>query len=382
MSHLRVFGKGSVAELLDDFLIFRNLIPVDKRLPGFEDLHSHLNLPPDSIPRKLQPAYGLVVAEILRAAMKIHGSGSRIQQLIYIGDTKGSDGAAFRNIRTAGNWKGAVFIAGEKEDPASIQTAHDENALFVYAERWQDLYSFTEICQQNDFNPDDRTAVILDLDKTTLGARGRNDQVINQARVAAVTNTVQEALGDSYDEMEFEKLYQVINKDDYHFLTEDNQDFIAYICIMIGSGLITLDELLSKLQGDSIRCFSDFVARVDQFQDQLSNSLGQLHQDFSGYYYQGDPTPMKEFRYQEYLETIQRMGKLNQDQPISRILAEEITLTAEVYQLVQIWREQGLLIFGLSDKPDEASVPSRDQIAAGLSPIHQVDTLIVGTGQD
>ena len=44
------------------------------------------------------------------------------------------------------------------------------------------------------------------------------------------------------------------------------------------------------------------------------------------------------------------------------------------------WREAGALLFALSDKPDEASVPTGELAAEGLLPIHRVETHAVGFG--
>ena len=41
-------------------------------------------------------------------------------------------------------------------------------------------------------------------------------------------------------------------------------------------------------------------------------------------------------------------------------------------------RERGALIFGVSDKPDEASVPNKVQAQAGMKALHHLETLAVG----
>ena len=48
--------------------------------------------------------------------------------------------------------------------------------------------------------------------------------------------------------------------------------------------------------------------------------------------------------------------------------------------LAHAWREQGALLFGLSDKPDEASVPEASLAAQGYQPIHRQETHAVGWG--
>ena len=60
------------------------------------------------------------------------------------------------------------------------------------------------------------------------------------------------------------------------------------------------------------------------------------------------------------------------------LLATRITLTAEVWRRVKLWRDRGALLFGLSDKPDEASFPSPDLEAEGYQPLHKTRALVVG----
>ena len=60
------------------------------------------------------------------------------------------------------------------------------------------------------------------------------------------------------------------------------------------------------------------------------------------------------------------------------MLAEEILITQEVQELALVWKSRGSLIFSLSDKPDEASVPTPELAASGYQPIHRKETHIVG----
>ena len=46
---------------------------------------------------------------------------------------------------------------------------------------------------------DERTVVVVDIDKTALGAKGRNDQVINEARLEGIFRTMDSVLGDNFD---------------------------------------------------------------------------------------------------------------------------------------------------------------------------------------
>ena len=89
--------------------------------------------------------------------------------------------------------------------------------------------------------------IIIDLDKTALGARGRNDHVINQARVEAVRLTVGNLLGDAFDLERFQGDYEILNQPTFHSFTTDNQDYLAYICLILGSDLFELDFLVECL---------------------------------------------------------------------------------------------------------------------------------------
>jgi hypothetical protein len=60
------------------------------------------------------------------------------------------------------------------------------------------------------------------------------------------------------------------------------------------------------------------------------------------------------------------------------MLEEELLITQEVRAVALDWREQGALLFGLSDKPDEASLPDDALAARGYRPIHQMETHAVG----
>ena len=72
------------------------------------------------------------------------------------------------------------------------------------------------------------------------------------------------------------------------------------------------------------------------------------------------------------------MGYLPDDTPIEDLLANEILITREVQALAQKWLQKGVLLFGLSDKPDEASLPTAEQAIQGHLPIHRTPTHVVG----
>jgi hypothetical protein len=246
------------------------------------------------------------------------------------------------------------------------------------ANRWAELSGFRQYCRDQSFAVDERTAVIVDLDKTALGARGRNDEVIDQARVEAVRQTVGALLGDDFDPDAFQAAYDLLNQLEFHPFTADNQDYLAYICLILGSGVYTLDSVVADVRRGHMRSFQQFVEQVDEEANILPGNLRDIHTGIYGRVLQGDPTPFKAFRRTEYQTTVGRMGKLGDQAEPAELLAEEIVITEEVRQAALSWRDQGALLFGLSDKPDEASVPTDELAAQGFQAIHRVATHAVG----
>ncbi|MGZ3741629.1 MAG: hypothetical protein ACXVB9_19795, partial [Bdellovibrionota bacterium] len=106
--------------------------------------------------------------------------------------------------------------------------------------------------------------------------------------------------------------------------------------------------------------------------------LAQIHREIYQNFQAGDPTPFKTFRRNEYFSTTRRFGCLDEAAPVERLLSEEIVITQEVRQMALEWRKRGALLFGLSDKPDEASLPTPALEQQGHLPLHRTVTHIVG----
>jgi hypothetical protein len=223
--------------------------------------------------------------------------------------------------------------------------------------------------------------VVVDLDKTALGARGRNAHVIDDARVVAVHTTVAGLLGSAFNQEAFQTAYDQLKQPEFHPFTADNQDYLAYICLVLGSGLIDTDALIADVRRKKVISFRQFIDIVESRLDELPGGLAEIHAEIYAYVQAGDPTPFKAFRRNEYLETVGRMGYLPDDTPVETLLRDEIVLTQEVRQMAQGWRQRGALLFGLSDKPDEASVPTLKQAQQGFLPIHRTLTHAVGEGK-
>ena len=150
------------------------------------------------------------------------------------------------------------------------------------------------------------------------------------------------------------------------------------MCLIIGSGLYRLTPLVDDIRQELLESFAQFISEVDARAADLPADLRAIHNNVYTRVQQGDPTPFKAFRRNEYGETIGRMGFRSNDAPAADLLENEIVITQEVREIALKWKKQGALLFGLSDKPDEASIPTGELAARGYKPIHRTETHAVG----
>ncbi len=386
---MKISGMSAVSDFLDDMIVYRNLAPVDGRLPSLNDLRPELGLPAHVIPRKNEADYARVVVGILNRARQLTAPGAQIQRVIFLGDTRLLDSTAFANICAAGGWPGIAFIGSENSSAPKVEleTMPGGQRLFL-SNRWAALDeclatelgmpSFPAYCAEQGFPIDPGTVLLIDLDKTTLGARGRNAATIDNARVQAVYETVAGLLGGSFDPQSFRSAYDLLVQPEFHPFTEDNQDNVAYICLILGGGLFQFDELLRAVRAGGMRSFRQFIEAAESRKAELPAALKAIHDEIFANVQAGDPTPFKPFRYNEYRITVARMGCQPDSAPLETLLAEEIVITREVRDLALVWKAQGALVFGLSDKPDEASLPGPALAAQGYVPLHRKSTHVVG----
>lgn len=372
---MKEFGIACVQDFLGDFVVYRNLIPFDPRLADAVSRRS------TGTPRKLDREYAVEMAALLREARSLELVHGQLHRLIYLGDTRLSDGTAFQNLCGVGEWPGAAFIADEKtEDPEIFHGEDLGEAMLYSANRWGALERFEAELKAHGFEVDEHTAVIIDLDKTAFGARGRNDHVIDLVRKQAVQRTIAELVGENFNNTNFQQAYDRLNQPIFHPLTEDNQDYLAYICLILESEVWDLPRLVESFNQGELNNFKEFLGEVQHHIQKLPTPLREIHKDVMSALEAGDPTPFKSFRRMEYFLTVERMHPSEGAKSIEAVLLEEIVLTAEVFRIAKEWAEAGALLFGLSDKPDEASIPTPEQREEGLVPIHQTKMRIVGAG--
>ncbi len=363
---MRIYGSAAISDLLNDFVAYRSLRPADPRLPALGDIR------PGPVPRKGDIAYAEVVVEILRAARQLTQPSIALQRVLVIGDTQRSDGGAFETICAVTGWRGRCFICDEKPNESALMR---QQGNVSYANAWQALHSFQATLEAEEFPIDAGTVVVLDIDKTLIGAKGRNHRLIDHARLMALRATVAATLGNAFDQQRFEQIYRELDQARYHPLTEDNQDNVAYLCVVIGGGVLDPDEPARLIaNGDGFRKALDLVsARVLS----INPALAIFHEQIARLVSEGDPTPFKAFRRREYLETGALLGCVD-TASVEQLLAQEIVITSEVWQVAQEWAQHGALLFGLSDKPDEAALPAEDAAQTGALSLHHMRTHIVG----
>jgi hypothetical protein len=211
-----------------------------------------------------------------------------------------------------------------------------------------------------------------------LGARGRNDKVIDMVRIEAANQIIRQLLGEDFDERVFSESYQYLNQPEFHPFTADNQDYLVYTCMILGSGLTSLEKLVADLREKKMESFDQFLSQNQDNRINLPADLRQVHDEVNFLISEGDPTPFKQFRREEFRQTILHMGQMAKGTPVEQILKQEITITQEVRQAALNWKEQGALLFGLSDKPDEASIPNAEMASQGMQSVHRVETDVIG----
>jgi hypothetical protein len=369
-------GITSLYYLFADFVVLRNLAPVDKRLPSLAQAWQEMGLESSRTPRKLEPDYARACAWILSRAQELHAPGVPIRELLFVGDTAMNDGNAYRSLRRAGSWPGWAFIGSEKPGQPPSHTIEADN-VYV-ANRWPALGDWLAWATKLGARCAAGTVAVVDMDKTAIGARGRNAGVIDAARVEGVRRTVAGLLGDAYDQKAFQAAYDELNEPAYHPFTADNQDYLAYICLMLAGGVFDLATLIADVQAGRMAGFRQFIDETDARVDRLPVGLQQIHQEVYGRVLAGDPTPFKAFRQNEYLATAARFGALPPETPVARLLAEQICVTQEVREVATWLRDRGCLLFTMSDKPDEATIPSPDLARQGHEPLHRLRTTAVG----
>ena len=362
-----MYSRYPLSRILEERVVFRSLEPCDNRLQGLSQLRGRLEIPEGLVPRKTSPTYARVIVDLLQQAQRARGEVAPLRHVVFVGDTRMNDGQAASNLRAHLPLHGFIGADRLQEQP-SVEI---ESSLMI-ANRWATIGEFAQWLKSFDVHLDSTTALIVDIDKTAIGARGRNDHVIDAARVEAVRLVIEKTIGGAFDEVSFRAVYDQLNTTVYHPFTEDNQDYLAYISLMAVGEVYPGAEMWEDLNAGTLSSLDAFVQTCDSRQDRMSEGLRDVHREVMANMAQGDPTPFKRFRYQEYLSTVARMNHLPDSASTDELLAQEIVMTREVVDFAEEMIGRGLLTFGLSDKPDESSVPSEELAGRGYVPLHRI----------
>jgi hypothetical protein len=155
--------------------------------------------------------------------------------------------------------------------------------------------------------------------------------------------------------------------------------------------LIDLSTLVGEIHAGTMHSFEQFIAWADgelRARNPISPKksdfsagmagLQAIHREVYPLVLAGDPTPFKAFRRQEYLCTAERFGCLPDDSPIQQMLSEQVCITQEVREVALWLKGRGCLLLTMSDKPDEATLPTAELAAQGYLPLHRTPTTAVG----
>jgi hypothetical protein len=365
--------RATLADAMGQRVIYRNLAPVDPALTGLAGLWQRIGLERYQIPRKTSIEYARAVWLIMQQAQQVRGESLPLERVLLIGDSARNDGAVARNMGLERPSRAFIGL-DDLSETKSVQVITDT----MTANRWNALADMMVWLDDTSFACDQSTAVLVDLDKTSIGARGRNDRIIDLARVRAAERTALGALGDSLDVASFRRLYARLNRAECHWLTEDNQDYVAYLSLMVAGGVCPEDrfwETMAERRVTDILAFSD---QCESDAGEMPARLREAHREVHDGLHRQDPTPFKSFRNDEFLETIALMDVLPDGASAEEVLSQEIVITAEILDVCRLLTARGALVFGLSDKPDEASVPTPQAGQQGYRAIHDTPMKVFG----
>jgi hypothetical protein len=344
----------AIAALTGDAVLYRNLQPYDSSLPGLAELRVPLGLAPGVLPRKRDLDYGRVVWTIVQQ-MQAHRSSEPLRALLVVGDTD-NDRFMAEHLRTASGLPVLAFIGADRPaEPADYSWQGNTATATRWAllDRWL-AEGHSQAALPAAILP--QTALLLDIDKTLLGPRGRNHQAIDAARAEAALLIAQDMLGSELDVSQFEEQYAALCHSEFHGLTLDNQDYTVFMALLATSSVLPLEAVRRGRDNGSLDSFGAVLAASAA---RMPPTLAALHAEIAAAYRAGDPTPFKAFRYAEFAATVARMrdGRLR--------------LCREVLDFTRHMLAQGTLCLAASDKPAESALPSPAQAADGLLPLHR-----------
>ncbi|MFC1556315.1 hypothetical protein ACFL67_04445 [candidate division KSB1 bacterium] len=349
---MKIFGQASLYDLFQENIIYRNLDIIDIRYPKFYEIKNQLHI--QDLPRKNSKDYASVVLSILRSI------NPDVDSVLYFGDSQ-LDIALVQNI----------FEIQDIEVRGFIYSSHEYKDLPVYYYKsWEKIFDFITCCKkligQN-------TIAVFDLDKTIIGAKGRNESVINDVRFDAVYEQLKN-LENSISRDSAKRIYDILqlNHADY---TQDNQDTTALLTILIAHRIIDFDKLDEFKKGNVKLTDLTSLAMLDCDNDLLKKLTAEIQKKLS----KRSPTFFIPFRESEFKATIARFNRYPKEKGVEFIVNNEITITKEICDAVHFLNNNSVTCVCLSDKPDEAVFPASSANGKKQEkPLHLKQAKIVG----
>ena len=373
---MKTWQKCSLRSVFEDAVVYRNLEPLDRRLPGLHQVWSEVGLASYYIPRKAKDEdYVRVLLHFLQLAQALRRE-EPLTRLLYLGNRQVRDQATLSHFRQNSPLPLFSLLCEEEREEERRVIVRDGGML---ANRWDAVVDWQRHLRTEGVSLDPQSALVVDMDKTIIGARGRNAESLNKARLEGVLLTAKELLGTHFQEARFQAVYGEVNQPRYHFFTEDNQDYITYISLIVSAQVYPMEDLLEDLAYGAFADFPHFVEITgERLRRRPMSGLAMVQKEITEYLSRGDPTAFKRFRSKQFEATLARIDSLPDGVDEQTLLAEEITITREVLDLLQFARERGALLFSISDRPDESLIPSPELARRGYRPVHELPCKIVG----
>ncbi len=345
---------ATISDLTGDVVLYRDLEPCDPALPRLDELRARAGLPGGPPPRKRESAYARVVLALAEQLQAARGAPP-LTALAVLGDTD-NDRLLAAHLREVSSLPCYGFIGEDRPvAPESLSWQGDT----AHATRWHLIAQWVAALEERGVEWA-RCAILIDIDKTLLGPRGRSDGAIDDARSEAALAVAADALGDALDVPAFRRIYAELCRKEWHGFTLDNQDYVAAAALLLATGAADLEELRAEVAAGEVS-FGDFLAATAL---DVRPELAPLHAELRARVAEGDPTPFKAFRRAELTATLARMAD------------GRLTICGVLFTHCRDLARRGALLLAASDKPAESALPSPQQLAAGMLPLHRMPARI------
>jgi hypothetical protein len=341
--------QATISDLTGDTVVYRDLEPCDPALPRLDAVRAELGLPAGPPPRKRDVAYARIALGLARAARAAAG-GPPFLTLAVLGDTE-NDRIFAEHLRTIAPLRTFAFIGEDRPVAPESLTWDGDTAV---ATRWHLAPAWAAEVERRggDWS---RAAIFVDIDKTLLGPRGRSDGAIDDARAEGALAIASAILGPRLDVAAFRRIYADLCHKAWHGFTLDNQDYVVAATLLLATDAYDLEALRAAVDaGDAT-----LAGLLDATAAAVLPALRPVHAEIRARVAEGDPTPFKAFRRAELTATLARMAD------------GRLTICADLFELCAGLAARGALLIAASDKPAESALPSPEQAAAGVLPLHR-----------